>query len=71
MAPTNRVPKAKMVHHRAPQGCVLVKGPASLSRCSFSFGQGNVAVLNRVIDLFDKKGSILGSTWAEANLWSA
>ncbi|KAH6886105.1 hypothetical protein BKA70DRAFT_1335752 [Coprinopsis sp. MPI-PUGE-AT-0042] len=45
--------------------------PTTYFASALSFDQGKVARLNTAIILFDKKGSILGSTWAEANIQHA
>ncbi|KAH6869463.1 hypothetical protein BKA70DRAFT_1242402 [Coprinopsis sp. MPI-PUGE-AT-0042] len=42
--------------------------PTTYFASALSFDQGKVARLNTAIVLFDKKGSILESAWAEANL---
>ncbi|KAH6890888.1 hypothetical protein BKA70DRAFT_1408690 [Coprinopsis sp. MPI-PUGE-AT-0042] len=49
-----------------PRGELTRPHPTAYHAIFLSFDQGKAARLDPVMDLFDKNGSILGSTWAEA-----
>ncbi|KAH6883750.1 hypothetical protein BKA70DRAFT_1238175 [Coprinopsis sp. MPI-PUGE-AT-0042] len=60
---TNRITKARVMHHRGPPSSSRVH---TGERASIRVVERLAARLDPVMDLFDKNGSILGSTWAEA-----